>query len=39
MVKRGMRGFVILIDSWIVMTAPMKKEMMKTIHIDPIPRL
>ena len=39
MVKRGIRGFVILIDSWIVITAPMKSEMMKTIQREPTPRL
>ena len=39
MVKRGMSGLVILIDSWMVITAPIKKEMMKTIHIEPTPRL
>ena len=37
MVKRGIRGFVILIDSWIVITAPMKSEMMKTIQREPTP--
>ena len=39
MVKRGMRGLVILIESWMVITAPMKREMMNTIHREPTPRL
>ena len=39
MVNRGMSGLVILIESWMVITAPMKSEMMKTIHSDPTPRL
>ena len=39
MVKRGMSGVVMLMDSWMVITAPMKREMMKTIQSEPTPRL
>ena len=39
MVKCGMSGEFILIDSWIVMTVPMKKLMITTIHMESRPYL
>ena len=39
MVKRGMSGEFILIVNWIVITVPMKKLMITTIHIESSPYL